>query len=100
MAMRHEEGQLHFLRRAGDRRPKPRLRRGVSLLPSVFTMANMFCGYACVVFAMRSEFSPAAVFIGVAIVLDMVDGRIARLTGSESDFGREFDSLADIISFG
>jgi len=77
-----------------------RFRRGVYLLPSLFTMANMFCGYACVVYAMRGEFATAAPFIGFAIVLDMLDGRIARMTGSTSEFGIEFDSLADVISFG
>jgi CDP-diacylglycerol--serine O-phosphatidyltransferase len=60
----------------------------------------MFCGYACVVYAMRGEYETAAPFIGFAIVLDMLDGRIARLTGTASDFGVEFDSLADVISFG
>ena len=63
-------------------------------------MGNMFCGYACIVYAMRGDFEMAAVFIGIAIVLDMLDGRIARLTGTVSDFGSEFDSLADVISFG
>jgi CDP-diacylglycerol--serine O-phosphatidyltransferase len=76
------------------------IRRGVFLLPSLFTMANLFCGWACVVYAMRGEFHTAAPFIGIAIVLDMLDGRIARLTGSSSKFGVEFDSLADLISFG
>src|SRR6185436_11256101 len=90
---------LTFLRRAGDRR-RPRLRRGASLLPSLFTMGNLFCGYACVVSATHGEFETAARFIGVAIVLDMLDGRIARLTGTSSDFGLQFDSLADVISFG
>ncbi len=60
----------------------------------------MFCGYACVVYAMRGEYETAAPFIGFAIVLDMLDGRIARLTGAASEFGVEFDSLADVISFG
>jgi CDP-diacylglycerol--serine O-phosphatidyltransferase len=77
-----------------------RFRRGVYLLPSMFTVANMFCGYACVVYAMRSEYVMAAPFIGIAIVLDMLDGRIARLTGTSSAFGLELDSLADVISFG
>jgi CDP-diacylglycerol--serine O-phosphatidyltransferase len=77
-----------------------RLRRGVSLLPSLFTMGNMFCGYACIVYAMRGDFDTAAPFIGIAVVLDMLDGRIARLTGTASDFGVELDSLADVISFG
>src|SRR5688500_9446592 len=86
-------------RRRGDEERR-RFRRGVYLLPSMFTMANMFCGYACIVYAMRGEFASAAPFIGFAIVLDMLDGRIARMTGSTSAFGLEFDSLADVISFG
>src|SRR5688572_5475636 len=82
------------LRRRSDVHTR-RFRRGVYLLPSMFTMANMFCGYACIVYSMRGEFATAAPFIGVAIVLDMLDGRVARLTGSTSAFGIEFDSLAD-----
>jgi len=69
-------------------------------LPSLFTMGNMFCGYACIVYSLRGDFETAAPFIGFAIVLDMLDGRIARLTGTASDFGVELDSLADVISFG
>jgi CDP-diacylglycerol--serine O-phosphatidyltransferase len=97
--MTADDGRLRFLRRHTDR-PQRRLSRGASILPSLFTLANMFCGYACVVYAMRGEFETAAPFIGFAIVLDMLDGRIARLTGTASDFGVEFDSLADVISFG
>lgn len=89
---------LGSLRR--DRGGERRLRRGVYLLPSLFTLGNMFCGYACILYAMRNEVTMAAPFIGVAVVLDMLDGRIARLTGTTSAFGREFDSLADVISFG
>jgi CDP-diacylglycerol--serine O-phosphatidyltransferase len=77
-----------------------RFRRGVYILPSLFTLGNMFCGYACVIFAMRGEYEKAAPFVGIAIVLDMLDGRIARMTGGTSDFGLQFDSLADVISFG
>src|SRR5262245_6371335 len=96
----HEgELRLRFLRRPADR-ARRRFRRGVYLLPSLFTLGNMFCGYACVVYAMRGEYETAAPFIGFAIVLDMLDGRIARLTGTASAFGVEFDSLADVISFG
>jgi len=99
--MRQEnEGRLRFLRRATDRPRRYRFRRGVYLLPSLLTMGNMFCGYACVVYAMRGEYETAAPFIGFAVVLDMLDGRIARLTGTTSEFGVEFDSMADIISFG
>src|SRR5580765_6875978 len=91
--------RLRFFRRANDR-PRRRLRRGVYLLPSLFTMGNMFCGYICIVYAMRGDYESAAPFIGFAFVLDMLDGRIARLTGTSSAFGVEFDSLADVISFG
>jgi len=94
-----QPSRLRFLRRAADR-PRRRFRRGVYLLPSMFTMGNMFCGYACVVYAMRGEYETAAPFIGFAFLLDMLDGRIARMTGTESDFGLQFDSLADVISFG
>src|SRR5215468_8247415 len=92
------EEKRRFLRPA-SRHPL-RLRRGVSLLPSLFTMGNMFCGYACIVYSMRGDFETAAPFIGIAVVLDMLDGRIARLTGTASEFGVQLDSLADAISFG
>ena len=70
------------------------------LLPSLMTLGNLFCGYACIVYAMRGEYETAAPFIGIAMVLDTLDGRIARMTGSSSEFGLQFDSLADVISFG
>ena len=82
-----------------DRR-SAHFRRGMYLLPSMFTIGNMFCGYACIVFAMRGEFHTAAPFIGIAFIMDALDGRIARLTGSTSAFGIQLDSLADVISFG
>jgi CDP-diacylglycerol---serine O-phosphatidyltransferase len=90
---------LRPLRRQSDLASK-RVRRGAYLLPSLFTMGNMFCGYCCIVYAIRGEFATAAPFIGFAMVLDMLDGRVARMTGATSDFGIEFDSLADVISFG
>ena len=89
--------RIHPVSRGHDRRG---IRRGVSLLPSLFTLANLFCGWACVVHAMRGDVATAAPFIGVAVVLDMLDGRIARMTGTTSDFGVQLDSLADLISFG
>src|SRR6478735_4377907 len=88
---------LHAVPRGHDRRG---IRRGVSLLPSLFTLANLFCGWACVVHAMRGELVTAAPFIVVAVVLDMLDGGIARMTGTTSDCGVPLDSLADLISFG
>ena len=93
------DGRLRFLRRVANRR-RQRFQRGVYLLPSLLTLGNLFCGYACVVYAMRGEFETAAPYIGFAIVLDILDGRIARMTGTASAFGVEFDSLADVISFG
>ncbi len=89
--------KLHAVARGYDRRG---IRRGVSLLPSLFTLANLFCGWACVVYAMKGDVNIAAPFIGFAVVLDMLDGRIARMTGTTSDFGVQLDSLADLISFG
>ena len=88
-----------LLRRRREDRPN-RFRRGVFLLPSLFTVANLFCGYACVVYSTRSDFDTAAVFIGIAMVLDTLDGFFARLTNSSSAFGVELDSLADVVSFG
>ena len=88
---------LTVLRR---KRQTRRYQRSVYLLPSMFTVGTLFCGYACIVFAMGGEYATAAKFIGVATVLDVLDGRIARLAGAASKFGGEFDSLADVISFG
>jgi CDP-diacylglycerol--serine O-phosphatidyltransferase len=75
-------------------------RRGIFLLPSLLTVGNLFCGYACVVYTMLGDLKTAAPFIGIAIILDALDGRIARLTNTTSAFGVEFDSLADVVSFG
>ena len=88
-----------FLARGSGIEPR-RYRRGIYLLPSLFTIGNMFCGYACIVYAMRGEFELAAPFVGIAFVLDSLDGRIARMTNTTSAFGVELDSLADVISFG
>jgi CDP-diacylglycerol--serine O-phosphatidyltransferase len=63
-------------------------------------MGNMWCGYASVVYSLRGEYEIAAPLIGIAYALDALDGRIARMTGTESEFGLQLDSLADVISFG
>ncbi len=84
-----------------DERRKPKgLRRGVSILPVLFTTGNLFMGFWAVIKTLQEDYAQAAVFIGIAIVLDLLDGRIARLTGTASEFGGELDSLADAISFG
>lgn len=76
------------------------LRRGIPLLPSLFTTANIFFGYFAMISATRRDFTLAVICIFVAGLTDMLDGRIARLTGTNSEFGRELDSLADVVSFG
>ena len=77
-----------------------RLGRSIFVLPSIFTVGNLFCGYYAILAAMRGNYNHAAYAIGIAIILDMLDGRIARLTNSCTDFGLQLDSLADVISFG
>lgn len=81
-------------------RQRKRLRRGIYLLPSVFTISNILFGFYAVVCGLRGNFQKAAVMIFIAGVLDALDGRIARMTGTASDFGREYDSLADVLTFG
>jgi CDP-diacylglycerol--serine O-phosphatidyltransferase len=83
-----------------ERRKPKGFRRGVSILPVLFTTGNLFCGFWAVIRTMNGQFAEAAPLIGIAIVLDLLDGRIARMTGTASEFGGELDSLADVISFG
>jgi CDP-diacylglycerol--serine O-phosphatidyltransferase len=84
---------------------KPRLRaeirrRGIYLLPNLFTTAALFAGFYAIVQAMNQRFDQAAVAIFVAMVLDGLDGRVARLTRTQSAFGAEYDSLSDMVCFG
>jgi len=74
--------------------------QGIYLLPNLFTTAALFAGFYAVIVAMRGDFENAAVAIVLAMVLDGLDGRIARLTNTSSKFGGEYDSLADMVSFG
>jgi len=77
------------------------LRRGAYLLPSLFTIGNMLLGFYAVVIGLNSgRFRMAALLVFIAAIIDSLDGRLARLTGTESDFGKEYDSLADVITFG
>lgn len=87
------------LRRRKEDRPH-RFKRGVYLLPSMFTVANLFCGYASIVHSTQFDFDRAAIYIGIAMVLDTLDGFVARLTKSSTAFGVQLDSLADVVSFG
>ncbi len=79
--------------------PAPRS-RGICLLPNAFTTAALFCGFYAIVMAMNGQFSNAAVAIFAAMVLDATDGRVARLTNTQSEFGAQYDSLSDMVSFG
>jgi CDP-diacylglycerol---serine O-phosphatidyltransferase len=76
------------------------LGRSVFVLPSLLTVGNIFCGYYAILATMHGNYSQAAHAIGIAIMLDMLDGRIARLTNTATGFGLQLDSLADVISFG
>jgi CDP-diacylglycerol--serine O-phosphatidyltransferase len=75
-------------------------RRGIYLLPNAFTTANLFAGFFAIVMAMNLKFDYAAVAIFAAMLLDSVDGRVARLTNTQSEFGAQYDSLSDMLSFG
>ena len=80
-----------------------KFRRGIFLLPAMFTSANLLCGYYAVVAALNgtdTDFDHAARAIGLAILFDSLDGRVARMTGTNTEFGVQFDSLADVVSFG
>ncbi len=75
-------------------------RKGIYLLPNLFTTAGLFAGFYAIVAAMRGHFDIAATAIFIAMVMDGLDGRIARLTHTESAFGAQYDSLADMVAFG
>ncbi|HUP22063.1 MAG TPA: CDP-diacylglycerol--serine O-phosphatidyltransferase [Thermoanaerobaculia bacterium] len=83
-----------------ERSARGRLRRGIYLLPSVFTIGNMVLGFYAMVLAMRGDYRPAVLCIFAAAFLDSLDGRLARVTQTASEFGREYDSLADVVTFG
>jgi len=80
--------------------PKSGIRRGVYLLPNLFTTAALFSGFYAVLAAMQGRFEAAALAIFAGMVLDGLDGRVARLTNTQSDFGAEYDSLSDMVAFG
>jgi CDP-diacylglycerol--serine O-phosphatidyltransferase len=82
---------------AHPRRPRP---RGIYLLPNLFTSGGLFAGFFAIIAASQGRFEAACVAIFIAGVLDGVDGRVARLTNTQSEFGVQYDSLADLVSFG
>lgn len=83
-----------------ERRAEKKRRRGIYLLPNLFTTGCLFAGFYSIVAAMTDRFEAAAIAIFIAMIMDGLDGRVARLTNTQSAFGAEYDSLADMISFG
>ncbi len=77
-----------------------RRRRGIYLLPNIFTTLTLFGGFYAIVAAMNGKFSAAAIAIGAAMVADSLDGLVARMTNTASEFGKEYDSLCDMVAFG
>jgi len=84
---------------AAEAPPRPR-RKGIYVLPNLFTLAALFGGFYAVVMAMNGRFDNAAIGIFCAMVLDSLDGRVARMTNTQSAFGEQMDSLSDMVSFG
>ncbi len=95
-----EQQELEF---GLERGRSGRLRRGVYLIPGILTVANLLCGYYAVLASLMGkpeDFDHAAKAIGLAVVFDSLDGRLARLMRTTTEFGKQFDSLADVVSFG
>lgn len=84
----------------GEGEPRRPGRRGIYILPNLFTTAGLFFGFFAIIQATKGRFELAAMAIFIAMVMDALDGRIARMTNTTSDFGVEYDSLADVIAFG
>ena len=79
---------------------RKRFRRTISLIPTVFTVGNIFFGFYSIIFVLHGQYDQAAKFIGFAVICDMLDGRLARMTNTASEMGMQLDSLSDVISFG
>jgi CDP-diacylglycerol--serine O-phosphatidyltransferase len=84
---------------AAEAPPRPR-RKGIYILPNLFTLGGLFGGFYAIVMAMNQRFELAAIGVFAAMVLDSLDGRVARLTNTQSAFGEQMDSLSDMVSFG
>jgi CDP-diacylglycerol--serine O-phosphatidyltransferase len=82
------------------KRPRIKMRKGVYILPNLFTSGNLFCGFWAIISVFQEKYFYAAVAILLATLFDLLDGKVARLSGATSKFGVQYDSLADLISFG
>ena len=83
-----------------NQRSRYKLQSPLSILPSLFTIGNIFCAYYSVMSTLNQKYDHAALAIGVGYILDGLDGRVARLTGTSTEFGAQLDSLADVLTFG
>jgi len=88
------------MKRRKNNRKNIRIKRGIYILPSIFTSLSLFCGFYSITASINDSFLHASWAIGLAAAFDAIDGRIARLTESVSNFGEYYDSLVDVISFG
>jgi len=79
---------------------RERVKKGIYVLPNLFTSASLFCGFYSIVASMKGDYHLAAVTIIIAFILDGLDGRIARMTNTTSQFGSQYDSLSDLVAFG
>src|SRR5215471_9162120 len=88
------------VRRRRNIRDQVRIQQSLSIVPSLFTIGNIFCGYYSIHSTLHGKWDLAAILIGIGYILDGLDGRIARLTKTASEFGVQLDSIADVITFG
>src|SRR5687767_3472495 len=98
MADRKHRRRIHEAPR-GTKGTHP-FRSPLTILPSLFTIGNIFCAYYSVMSTLNGKYDQAAIAIGIGYVLDGLDGRVARFTGTSSEFGAQLDSLADVLTFG
>jgi CDP-diacylglycerol---serine O-phosphatidyltransferase len=94
------EGRRPYTLGMSEDLPAPPRGRGIYLLPNLFTTGGLFAGFFAIIAASQGRFTAACVAIFVAAILDGIDGRVARLTNTQSEFGVQYDSLADLVSFG
>lgn len=101
ISFRRDAGPTRAKQQSGSRkRRKANLRRPINVLASAITTFNLYCGIASIFAAIEGQFGKAAYWIFAAIVMDMLDGSVARVTKSASEFGKQLDSLCDVVSFG
>ncbi len=96
----NEKKFIQRIRGRGRRFRKDKMKKGIYVLPNLFTTASMFCGFYAIIASMKEEFMQAAIAILISWVLDGLDGRMARMTNTTSKFGMEYDSLSDLVAFG